>query len=106
MTSLHNIFHIFGGCLRSKIPLPSYLPDAKTARLKLADVFKSHPIVAQGEFVQSNIEYIYYYTFISAMKEVVFETDKMAAALRSLFGDHDHMKGIWDDQLPVDVKVE
>jgi hypothetical protein len=59
-------------------------------------VIHSNVVVVQGELVQPNIEYIYFYTFVLAMKDVVYETDKMAAALRNLFGEKDHLKGIWD----------
>jgi hypothetical protein len=42
--NLFNIFHIFGGTIRAKIPLPSYLPDAKMARIKLIAELKQHPL--------------------------------------------------------------
>lgn len=86
-------FHLFGGSLLSKSPLPSYLPNAREARQRLLVHFQQHPVVKEGLLNQTKIDYIYYYAYALAMKELIDESDRMSEEIRALFGPSDDMKG-------------
>ena len=79
-------FYVLAGALVIKSPLPPQLPNADAARVRLVAQVRELPIVREmGKHADSS--YLYYYSYILAMEDVIREMDLLGALMKGLFGE-------------------
>lgn len=91
--------YILSGSLISQTSLPCYLPNAAKAREKFITSLRKLPVVQQGLFHNMKLDFIYYYAYTLAMKDLIHELEKMGVTLKELFGEISFTRGAFFEDL-------
>lgn len=78
-------FYILGSAFVLKMPLPPYFPPANKSRQDLIDRIRALPVVRRRQ-VRGGTEYLLFYSYALAMKEVIEELERIGSVARDNFG--------------------
>ncbi|TPX37010.1 hypothetical protein SmJEL517_g01063 [Synchytrium microbalum] len=80
-------FYVLAGALVIKSPLPPQLPNADAARVRLVSQVRELPMVREMGKHRGDSSYLYYYSYILAMEDVIREMELLGALMKGLFGE-------------------
>ncbi|KDN43429.1 hypothetical protein K437DRAFT_225605 [Tilletiaria anomala UBC 951] len=78
-------FYILGSAFHLKSPLPPYLPAANAARKALLERIRALPVVRKRQ-VRGGTEYLLFYSYALAMKEVIEQLEHLGRIAQDNFG--------------------
>lgn len=87
-------FYILAGALRTRAPLPHYLPNARKSRDILLFKFRNLPAVKEGLIHKTHLEFIHYYAYSLAMKEMIGQLEKLGELVKRLYGEYNFVTGL------------
>jgi hypothetical protein len=70
-------FYTLASALRLKTPLPPYLPPARQAWESLISRLRQLPVVKSKELVQKDHIYLFYYSYVTVLDDIIRELDKV-----------------------------
>ena len=78
-------FYILASAFHLKSPLPPYMPPASQCRVVLLEQIRALPVVKRRQ-VRGGTEYLLFYSYALAMKEVIQELERLARIAQTNFG--------------------
>ncbi len=78
-------FYMLGSAFVLKTPLPPYLPPAGKSRQILLEKIRELPVVRRRQ-VRGGTEYLLYYSYSLAMREVIDELERIGRVTQANFG--------------------
>ncbi|KAK4510949.1 uncharacterized protein ATC70_000058 [Mucor velutinosus] len=79
-------FYILASAIRLKTPLPPYLPPARKAWESLITRLRQLPVVQSKQLLEKDHVYLFYYTYVTVLEDIIRELDKLGANMTLLFG--------------------
>ncbi|KAJ3042166.1 hypothetical protein HDV00_008052 [Rhizophlyctis rosea] len=81
-------FHVLAGSLNAKTPLPTFLPAARAARLRLLAKLRemSRKDEVEGKKRDDHVRYLYFFAYALATEDIIEELESVADRVRLLFG--------------------
>ena len=80
MTTLS--YYLVSGALRTKAPLPYYMPDPQQSIRRLVTALREHVHSSEHE----PLPFVYYFATLSAIEEIAIELGRLADLTRDLVG--------------------
>jgi len=87
-------FYIYSGALRSRDPLPYYLPEASKQREKLITALRQLPGIKNGSLKSRSV--INYYAYGLSMKDIIEEIEAIGRSMKVLFGEDSDLEGVFE----------
>ncbi|KAH8916369.1 hypothetical protein BT69DRAFT_783971 [Atractiella rhizophila] len=78
-------FSLLASTVWLKTPMPPYLPPCALSRQRLANKIRKLPVVRQRA-VRGSPDYLLYFAYVVAMKQVIDELEDLGRSFQSLFG--------------------
>lgn len=79
-------FYLLASTMSLKIPLPPYLPPAEQSRSALLSAVRALPRI-QRAAVRGSSEYLLFYAYCLAMKDVIVQLETLGRLAQKTFGD-------------------
>ncbi|KAJ3047002.1 hypothetical protein HK097_000325 [Rhizophlyctis rosea] len=81
-------FHVLAGSLNAKTPLPTFLPAARAARLRLLAKIRetSRTDDGMGMTRADHVRYLYFFAYALCTEDIIEELEGLADRVRLLFG--------------------